>query len=88
MEPDVKIDVAALDAPHRRALEEMIGRELAGNHRLIISVTEVEIPSDTGGRNGQTVEDWTGVYEGLSDAQIESIDTVAKTRADLTRNVP
>lgn len=44
MEKDLKIDVATLDTPHRRALEEVIGQQLAANQRLIISNTEVEVP--------------------------------------------
>ena len=31
METDLKIDVAKLDGPHRRALEEVIGRGLESN---------------------------------------------------------
>src|SRR5213592_3362452 len=45
METDLKIDVATLDAPHRRALEEVIGRELATSQRLIISVIDVAVPA-------------------------------------------
>jgi hypothetical protein len=39
-------------------------------------------------RPAQSVDDWTKVYEALSDAEIEAIDRIAKTRADLTRNLP
>jgi hypothetical protein len=88
MEKDLTIDVAALDPPHRRALEEVIGRELTANQRLIISVTEVEVPSAPSARPAQTLQDWTNVYEGLSDEEIEAIDKIAKTRADLTRDLP
>ena len=88
MESDLKIDVATLAPPHRRALEEVIGQQLAANQRLIISVTEVElVPSDQA-RPVQSLDDWTKVYDGLSDADIESIDKIAKTRANLTRNLP
>jgi len=88
METDLKIDVAALDAPHRRALEEVIGRQLAANQRLLISVIEVEAPPPAVPRPVQTLEDWTTVYEGLNDQDIEEIDQIAKTRANLTRNLP
>ena len=79
METNLKIDVATLDAPHRRALEEVIGRQLEGNQRLIISVMDVAV---------QTLEDWTNVYEGLSDEKIDAVDKIANTRANLTRNLP
>ena len=88
METDLKIDVATLDAPHRRALEEVIGQQLAANQRLIISVTEVEVPPIAAQRPTQTLEDWTHVYDGLSNEEIESVDKVVKTRANLTRNLP
>jgi hypothetical protein len=88
METDMKIDVATLDAPHRRALEEVIGRELAPSQRLIISVMDVAAPAGSTPRPAQTLEDWTGVYDGLSDDEIEAVDEVAKTRANLTRNLP
>lgn len=88
METDLKIDVATLDQPHRRALEEVLGQQLAANQRLIISVTEVELEPDDQARPAQSLNDWTKVYDGLSDSEIESIDKIAKTRADLTRNLP
>jgi hypothetical protein len=43
MEADQIIDVAALDDPHRLALEEVIGRHLNANQRLVITVTEVDV---------------------------------------------
>ena len=88
MENYLKIDVAALDAPHRRALEEVIGRELYANQQLVISVIEVAIPSTSAQRPAQTLEDWTSVYDGLSDDEIESVDRIAKTRANFSRDLP
>jgi hypothetical protein len=88
MEASLNIDVATLDAQHRRALEEVIGRELAANQRLIISVTEVTSPPTADAKPAQTLEDWTHVYDGLDDEEIEAIDRIAKTRANLTRELP
>jgi hypothetical protein len=89
METSHTIDVMTLDATHRRALEEVIGVQLQANQRLIIGVTEIDVSaSEATPRRTQTVQDWTKVYEGLSDEQIEEIDRIAKTRADLTRNLP
>jgi hypothetical protein len=87
MEGTLKIDVAALDDVHRRALEEVIGRHLSANQQLIIRVTEPPVQSDKA-RTAQSLDDWTKIYEGLSDAEIESIDSNAKKRAKLTRNLP
>ncbi|HVC97145.1 MAG TPA: hypothetical protein VND64_25930 [Pirellulales bacterium] len=88
METERKIDVATLDAPHRRALEDVIGCELGIRQQLINSVIEVAAGPDDAARPAQTLEDWTNVYVGLSDTEIEAIDKVAKTRANFTRNLP
>ena len=88
MESNLKIDVATLDLPHRRALEEVIGRELGANQRIIISVVDLAMSKTGVPRPAQTLEEWTNVYEGLSDDQIEAVDKIAKTRAKLTRNLP
>jgi hypothetical protein len=59
---------------------------LQANQRLIIGVTELDLLASRGiPRQSQSLEDWTKVYEGLSDEQIKEIDRIAKTRADLTR---
>jgi hypothetical protein len=88
MQTDLTIDVAALDDPHRRALEEVIGRQLAANQRLVISVTELEARPVADDRPVQSLDDWTNFYEGLSEEEIEAIDEIIKTRANLTRNLP
>lgn len=81
-------DVTALDERHRRALEDVLGRELRANQRLVINVLELEGPSGANERAEQSLADWTRVYDGLSDDQIERLDEIVKTRAKLTRNVP
>ena len=64
METDLNIEVSALDAPHRRALEEVIGHELAASQKLVISVIDVAVSSTSEGKPPQTLEDWTSVYDG------------------------
>ena len=89
METSRTIDVMTLDATHRQALEDLIGVQLQANQRLVIGVTEIDLPVSEGTpRRAQTLEDWTKVYEGLSDEQVEEIDRIANTRANLTRNLP
>ena len=88
METDLKIDVATLDSSHRQALEEVIGCELASNQRLLISVIELSLPQSSEPRPVQTLDDWTSVYDGLSEGEIDEIDLIAKTRANLTRHLP
>ena len=87
MENKRKIDVATLDFPHRRALEEVIGQELQSNQQVLISVINLQtVVNDD--RPSQTLDDWTGIYDGLSDDEIEAVDATIKTRADLTRDIP
>jgi hypothetical protein len=89
MEISHAIDVISLDIEHRRAFEDVIGTPLQGNQRLLISVTEVGITTDTNNqRPVQSLSDWTNIYSGLTDEQIESIDRNLKTRSDLTRHLP
>jgi hypothetical protein len=64
-----------------------MGRQLGANQRLIIRVIDVAMPQNGASRPAQTLEEWTNVYEGLSDDKIESVDKIAKTRANLTRNL-
>ncbi len=87
MGADLPINVSDLDAAHRRALEEMIGRELTPNQRLTLSVSEIATPPSTP-KPAQSLDDWTQVYNGLSDDEIDEIDRIIKTRANLTRLVP
>jgi hypothetical protein len=83
METSHEIDVIALDAAHRRAFEDVLGTRLEPNQRLVISVT-----APTSLRSSQSLADWTGVYEGLTEDQVEAIDRDFKTRANLTRSLP
>jgi hypothetical protein len=87
METSHQIDVISLDDAHRRAFEDVIGAQLRRNQRLVISVAEIDV-APTAGQAGQTIRDWTGVYEGLSDADVEAIDLAVNARADLTRHLP
>ena len=80
---ELQIDVVSLDASHRRALEELIGRGLATNQRLTISVSDVPATA-SGPKPVQSLKDWTGVYEGLSDEEVEEVDRIVKRRANLT----
>ena len=83
-------NVRDIDTGDRHAIEHVVGQTLRDNQKLIIQLAEIEIPveeSSTDPRPPQTLEDWTGVYEGLSDDEIEAIDKTAKTRADLTRHL-
>lgn len=87
METGLKTNVANLDARHRRALEELIGRELTTNVRVIVSIIDVAA-DDATGKPAQTLEDWTRVYDGLNGDQVQAVDQIVNSRADLTRSFP
>ena len=82
-------NVAEIDDADRRALEHLIGKHLAEHQQVIISVIEVAVPQALDDpRPPQSLADWTHVYDGLSEEEIEAVDKIAKTRANLTRNLP
>lgn len=81
------IDVSTLDKPHRQALEEVLGRQLAGSERLIVRIDENSFDEAHDPRPRQTLTDWAHVYEGLSEAEIEALDQITGTRANLTRDI-
>lgn len=83
METTHEINVMALDAAHRRALEDVIGTRLEQDQRVVISVTAPASPRGT-----QSLADWSGIYDGLTEDQVEAIDQDLRTRANLTRSLP
>ena len=82
--------VDELQANERSAAELLVGHSLRGHERLILQVLEIDVavPPPEDSRPAQTLEDWVHIYDGLSDEEIEEIDAIAKTRANLTRNLP
>lgn len=84
-------NVRDIEASDRGALEHVVGQALRDNQRLIIQIAEIDVSRDApvaDARQQQTLEEWTGVYDGLNDKEIETIDKVAKMRANLTRDLP
>jgi hypothetical protein len=65
----------------------VIGHQLGANQRLTIHVTDVQPPSSEQ-KPPQSLADWISIYEDLSDAEVEEIDQIIKTRANLTRPLP
>lgn len=78
-------NVKDIGSDDRRALEHVIGRPLAENQTIIISVTEVHPKGDTRVATEGKLPDWCNVFEGLSDQEVADIEKIALTRADLSR---
>jgi hypothetical protein len=84
-------NVAEIDSADRQALEHVIGANLTDDQQVIISVVNPDpsaAQAPAAERPAQSLEDWTHVYDGLSDEEVDAIDAIAKTRANLTRNLP
>ncbi len=84
-------NVADIDTADRRALEHVIGKRLSETEQLIISIVNLDMtdrPAGPARQPRQSLDDWTHVYDGLSEEDIEAIDQIAKQRANLTRDVP
>ncbi len=90
-------DITSLDDAHRRALEDVVGRELKPDERLVIEVTQAnaarvtETPvnaaqsKESAPKYNARLEPWTKFYEGLSEEEIDAIDRAINSRADLSR---
>jgi hypothetical protein len=87
MEMPLHIDVAALDQAHRRAVEDILGRALQPEERLIIQVASPHSNAPVGDPS-EVLGLLTHFYDGMSDKEIESIDREIKTRANLSRPLP
>jgi hypothetical protein len=81
-------NVAEIDAADRRALEHLIGKQLTEHQQVIINVMDVSMPQTVLPRPAQSLEDWTNIYDGLNEEEIEAVDQISKSRANLTRNLP
>lgn len=83
-------DVRDIDGDDRRAIEHVVGKELRENQRLVIQIVSIDLSEpekDASQPHRATgkLPDWCNVYAGLSDAEIEEVEQIALTRADLTR---
>jgi hypothetical protein len=80
--------VADIDGADRRVLEHLIGKRLAENQQLIISVVSLDVskPDACGDENAMAVPEWWNIYEGLSDDEIDRLDQAIRQRAKLTRH--
>lgn len=78
-------NVKDIGSDDRRALEHVIGRQLAENQTIMISVTEVNLQAEPQVAADGKLPGWCNVFDGLSDQEVADIEKIALTRADLSR---
>ena len=80
METSREIDVVSLDVAAPPALEGVLGTPLHSNQRRDHQCDAGQCRAEHRKRGpAQRIEDWTNVYEGLSDQEIQVIDEIVKT---------
>jgi hypothetical protein len=87
MDSSLKIDVASLDPAHRQAMEDVLGLQLQTNQRLIIQVATLDL-TEPQNEASNVMDLVTHFYDGVDANEVEEIDSLIKTRANLTRPLP
>jgi hypothetical protein len=79
--------VGDLDQSVRSALEQVVGHALGERQRLVIQVMALESPAAPAPPAEPLAQlpEWTDVYQGLSDAEIDDLDAAIRERANLSR---
>ena len=83
-------NVGDLDRGDRTVLERVVGHSLGESQRLIIQVMALEKPASGQSPTGSLPDlpEWSDVYAGLSDAEIDELDAAIRERANLSRSTP
>lgn len=84
-------NISDLPAHDRSAAERLVGHELTSNQQLVIVVQDQVAKYQNGNlaisdsSSASKLPDWCNVYDGLSDKEINELEKVILTRADLSR---
>lgn len=86
----LKKNVSELNDDERRSLENALKIELLMNQRIIINVISIDGPTAENIKRACTptnggLPDWCDVYEGLSEEEIDDVESVSLERSDMTR---
>jgi hypothetical protein len=89
MEP-IGRHVRDIDPAERRMLEHVIGRKLKDNQKVMIQVVTLgseaqAVPQPADAVPADELPDWCNVYEGLSEEEIDALESIVLQRANLTR---
>jgi hypothetical protein len=82
-------NVAEIDQADRRAIEHLIGKQLADHQQVIISVVNLDLtsPDEPAAPASGDMPAWWNIYEGLSDEEVDRLDQAIRQRANLTRSL-
>jgi hypothetical protein len=81
-------NVRDIDAHARKAIERSFGLHLQENQRIVVQlVTDPMASTESETSETSKLPDWCDVFAGLTDEQIVEVETVARTRANLSRQV-
>jgi hypothetical protein len=80
-------NVRDLDHSDRSALERVIGHQLWETQRVIVNVVNLDLTTDSESGNGISppTPPWGSIYDGLSNEEIDRLDSAIRQRANLTR---
>lgn len=56
------------------ALERVVGHQLRESHQLVIQIVSVSVPGAKQPSPSSNLPEWCGVYEGLTDSEIDELD--------------
>lgn len=81
-------NVRDLDQSERSVMERVVGHELRETQQIIVNVVNIDLaPASTPIHDTDSdVPDSWKIYEGLSDAEIDTLDAAIRQRANLTRH--
>jgi hypothetical protein len=82
--------VRDIDTAERRVLEHVIGQQVKENQELIIQVVTRGTAAPTAPQPAEAapadeLPDWCNVYEGLSEEEIDDLESIIRQRANLSR---
>jgi hypothetical protein len=80
-------NVRDLDQSERSVLERVVGHQLRETQQIIVNVVNIDLAraSSTIDDSLSDVPDSWKIYDGLSDAEIDTLDGEIRQRANLTR---
>ncbi len=74
--------VRELQHSDRSTIERLLGHNLHDDQQLVIQIVTPESASSS----TAALPEWTRVYEGLSDNEIDDLESAVLRRADLSRH--